>query len=60
MQLEETASSKDVPPLSSLGVFELPEFVAQHNMCPVWQNTDLCGFLISNQPVRKQTKSLVC
>jgi hypothetical protein len=32
MQLEETASSKDVPPLSSRGVFELPGTIAQNNM----------------------------
>lgn len=34
MQLEDTASSKDVPPLSPRGVLELPEFVAQKNMRP--------------------------
>jgi|GEM_PF-6787419 len=34
MQLEETASSKDVPPLSTRGVFELPAFIAQNNMRP--------------------------
>ena len=60
MQLEETASSKDVPPLSSRGVFGLPEIVAQQNKYPLWQNTDLCGFLISRQSVRKQIRSLVC
>ena len=55
MQLEETASSKDVPPLSKRGVFELPEFVAQHNMLP-------SGFasLMTNLWVCSQTKSLVC
>ncbi len=32
MQLEETAGSKDVPPLSYRGVFELPGTVAQNNL----------------------------
>lgn len=32
MQLEETASSKDVPPLSYRGVFELPGNIAQNNL----------------------------
>jgi hypothetical protein len=32
MQLEETASAKDVPPLSYRGVFGLPAFIAQNNM----------------------------
>lgn len=32
MQLEETASSKDVPPLSHRGVFELPGNIAQNNL----------------------------
>jgi hypothetical protein len=57
MQLEETASSKDVPPLSTSGVFELPEFVAQYN---TGENTVCCGFLISISPVRNKMRSLVC
>ncbi|MPM44401.1 hypothetical protein SDC9_91079 [bioreactor metagenome] len=32
MQLEETASSKDVPPLSNRGVFKLPGTIAQNNL----------------------------
>jgi hypothetical protein len=32
MQLEETASSKDVPPLSHRGVFKLPGTIAQNNL----------------------------
>ena len=55
MQLEETASSKDVPPLSPRGVFELPEFVAQHNMLPSGYAS-----LLTDPWVRNQTKSLVC
>jgi hypothetical protein len=60
MQLEETASSKDVPPLSARGVFELTEFVAQNNMRPVGENTVCCGFLVSACPVCNRKKSLVC
>ncbi len=34
MQLEETASAKDVPPLSCRGVFVLPGNIAQNNLHP--------------------------
>lgn len=57
MQLEETASSKDVPPLSPWGVFELPEFVAQNN---TGKNTVCCGFLLPISPVQNKMRSLVC
>jgi hypothetical protein len=56
MQLEETAGAKDVPPLSSRGVFELPEDIAQNN---TGQITDLCGFLVSLLPVFKELRSPV-
>lgn len=60
MQLEETASSKDVPPLSPRGVFGLTEFVAQNNMRPAGQTTVCCAFLSSALPVCNKQKSLVC
>ena len=63
MQLEETASSKDVPPLSSRGVFELPAFVAQNNMRPVRKTSFFYDVyrlrMILSQPERNCTKSLV-
>jgi len=64
MQLEETASSKDVPPLSSRGVFGLPEFVAQKNKylaaCVSPKDTVCCGFLVSRCAVHLKKKLLVC
>lgn len=54
MQLEETASSKDVPPLSTRGVLELPEFVAQHKMLQISLVSIFTRLLMSSQ-----TKSLV-
>ena len=54
MQLEETAGSKDVPPLSTRGVLELPEFVAQYKMLQFGRVAILTRLLMSSQ-----TKSLV-
>lgn len=61
MQLEETASSKDVPPLSSRGDFELPAFIAQNNMRPVFSSFYGISCLISaiSMPERNCQKSLV-
>lgn len=63
MQLEETASSKDVPPLSSCGVFELPAFVAQNNMRPVRKISHYyrvsCFISTISLPERNCQKSLV-
>jgi hypothetical protein len=56
MQLEETASSKDVPPLSYRGVFGLPGYIAQNNTRPVSKKNFLCYF---KEPDRDCWKSLV-
>lgn len=63
MQLEETASSKDVPPLScTRGVFELPAFVAQNNLhLPIStssQSENNSGDVFGGAEYMK--KSLVC
>ena len=60
MQLEETASSKDVPHLSTGGNFELSRFVAQYNLRPFGLNTDRCVLMIFVSRVRKELRSLVC
>jgi hypothetical protein len=60
MQLEDTASSKDVPPLSPRGVLELPEFVAQKNMRPAGQSTIPCALFGYVLLARAVMRSLVC
>lgn len=59
MQLEETASSKDVPPLSTRGDFELPEFVAQNNML-LEGIALLVKRMAYSHKVCKRNRSLVC
>jgi hypothetical protein len=56
MQLEETASAKDVPPLSTRGVFGLPAFIAQNNMRPQGQ---VISFYFSPLDERDFLRSLV-
>ncbi len=57
MQLEETANSKDVPPLSMRGVFELPGNIAQNHISPVCK---LLYVICTNiEPDRDCWKSLV-
>jgi hypothetical protein len=62
MQLEETASAKDVPPLSTRGDFELPAFIAQNNMRPQGLariNARGNGISVSPFSERKVSRSLV-
>ena len=63
MQLEETASSKDVPPLSIRGVLELPEFIAQKNKQQMGltnlRDTLSCVFPVFSCCMHKEVRFLV-